>query len=303
MYMNEKQKKTLNILLITILSLVAVCGLALAFLLNYNPYVPDKVEIMQNDDQTIFFVKANTSYLGYRFVFQDENDEIIINCNNNTLTLSEGIENGINLGKTYKIKFCYLSKIEGNNSQYSDEIEWKAVTQLKAPSISYLQDENSLVWENVTNADYYMVYYNNENGIVSNKVEKTDSNKFELKDIPLGKRQFHVVACSNKAYIKTSKASNIFEKTFIREMAGFSEVNFDSQSMVLTLKSIEDLSKIYVYINDKCYECDFDKVKIGDIYVYTKDISIIYEKDAQVGAKPENINEFTIYNGEICYQQ
>lgn len=299
--MNEKQKKILNIVLISALSLLAVVGLAIAFLLNYNPYVPDKVEVMQNDDQTIFYVKANTSYIGYRFTFEDEETKITINCDNNALSLEECIGNGVKLGETYKIKFCYLSKIEGNNSQYSDPIEWKAVSQLKAPSITYLQEENSLVWENVANADYYIVYYNDENGIVSNRVEKGEENKFALENIPLGEREFYVVACSNKEYIISSKASNVYEKTFIREMAGFSEVNFDSESRVLTLKSTEDLSKINVYINEKCYECEFDKTKVGDVFVYTKDISIIYEEDALIGAKPENIDRYTIYNGEICY--
>lgn len=302
MYMIDKKKKILIILISCILSVVAVGGLATVFLLNYNPYVPDGVEVVQNDEQTFLIVKANTSYVGYRFILEEGENKISIDCENNVLTLDKCLTNGVELGKTYKVKFCYLSKTEGNNSQYSAEIEWRAETQLKAPVVSYLQDENSLAWENIANADYYMVYYNGENGIASVRVEKINgTNKFSLNSIPLGERSFYVVAFSNKDYIKSSKSSNVIEKTLIRQMQGFQEVSFDSESKILTLKSTEDLSKIFVYVGDESYECEFAKSQEGNLYVYKKDISIIYEEGKQIGAKPADIDRYNVYSGEICF--
>lgn len=302
--MKVKEEKVIKIVISCFLSLVAVCGLAMAFVLNYNSLVPDKVEIMQNDDQVFLFVTPNTNYEGYRFILSDIEEKHIIDCENNILTLDECLEQGVELGKSYKVKFCYLGKSVGNNSQFSKEVTWNAVVQLKAPCIEYSQANNLISWNNVDGADFYMVYYNNGNGLETRKIDKNpNGNQFSLSSVPVGDRSFYVVACSNIDYIKPSKASNIIERKVTREMQEFEEINFDRESKILTLKSVEDLTQILVYIGETKYKCEFNKVETGGAFIYTKDISFIYEEDAKIGVKPVDIDEFTFYSGEICYAE
>ncbi len=293
------KNKILKIIISCVLVIVAIGGLATAFLLNYNPYVPDVVEITENDDQVQILAKANSSYKGYRFVFSIEKEEKVVESENNIITLAQCLENGVELGQTYKVKFCYLAMAKGNNSQYSKEITWRAEIGLKAPVITLNENDNSLTWTAVDNADFYTICYN-QGTLKSTDVTEC---KFSLSQIPVGERSFYVVAKSNKDYIRSSKASNVIEKTFVRQMQGFSSVNFNKESKILTLKTSEDLKEIVVFVNANGYTCyKFSKnVLADDVKEYVIDISLIYEDDATVGAKPVSIDRYNVYEGGVAY--
>lgn len=299
--MTNMKNKILKIVISCVLVVVAIGGLAMAFLLNYNPYVPDVVEITQNDDQVQILAKANSSYRGYRFVFSKEGEEKIVESENNIITLDQCLENGVELGQTYKVKFCYLALSKGNNSQYSKEISWRAEVGLKAPVVTLDETQNALTWTAIENADFYTVYYNENDLKAINVTECT----FSLSQIPLGERSFYVVAKSNKDYIKSSKASNVIEKTFIRQMQGFSSVTLDKHTKILTLKTSEEIKEIIVFVNYQSYVCyKFSKNLLSDDETeYIIDISLIYVDGARVGAKPVSIDKYNVYEGGVQYAE
>lgn len=303
--MTKNNNKILKIIIYSLLILVAVGGLATAFLINYNPYIPDVVQVVSNQDQTLLFVQPNDSYVGYRFVFKDVagGDEIVLESKSNSVTLDECTREGITLGRTYKVKFCYLSNMEANCSRYSDEIEFRAEITLEAPSLS-LEGEN-LVWDRIERADYYIVQYNNNGGLLSKRVAQTQNQKikFPISEVEVGDRGFYVIACSELDYIKTSQSSNIVETRVVRKMEGFSSISFDGDK-TLTLLTKESLNEIIIYVGEDGFRCyEFTKTLNGDIYTYKVDVSSIYVKDKKLGAKPVDIDEYNIYEGEIIYAQ
>ena len=98
----EKSNRTLYIILATVVGLLILCGAIIAFVLNYNQSAPDKVSIV--DDGKAVYVQAemNDNYRLYSFKFVNSQDgEILIESENNTLTIEDLLENGIEIGKTY----------------------------------------------------------------------------------------------------------------------------------------------------------------------------------------------------------
>ena len=86
-------------------------------------------------------------------------------------------------------------------------------------------------------------------------------------------------------------------------MQGFSSVNFNKESKILTLMTSEDLKEIVVFVNANGYTCyKFSKnVLADDVKEYVIDISLIYEDDATVGAKPVSIDRYNVYEGGVAY--
>lgn len=304
--MKNKANKILFKISVCVLILVAVVGLGTAFLLNYNRFAPDSIEYIQNDENAFLYVQANTSYKGYRYVFSNAEGEIVVESTQNTLSLEECLEKGIELGGTYKVKYCYLGQTNGNNSLYSKEVEWTCEKSLKAPVISYNAEENCLVWNRVANADYYNVYYNYGELVWVKVTQKVNSQqcKFSLSGVEAGERGFYVVACSNRTYYKSSNLSNIIELDVTRQMEGFTSATFDSTKKVLTLTTKEELSEIMIYIGEKAYKCyTFTRTLSEGIYTYRIDISLIYEDGEKIGAKPLDIDKYTFYKGDVTYVQ
>lgn len=298
--MTNMKNKILRIVIISVLVIVAIGGITTAFLFNYNNEVPNAVEIYQNDEETFISAKANTSYKGYKFVLSEGENEIVVESQSNVITLSKCLEEGAMLGKTYKVKVCYLGENANNNSQFSKEIEWKLQGILIAPEIKYSQDENMITWKQVSNADYYMVYYND--GQV--KSVKVSENAFSLENVKTGERNFYVVAYSDFDYYKESKSSNVLDIIVRKEIKAFSSIDFNHENCHLILKNQDDLQNIIVYLDDQSYTC-YKIIKTFDeeenIFIYEIDLSLLYKSQTKIGAKPDNIDEFNIYSGEIIY--
>lgn len=296
--MTKMKNKITKIIISCVLVLSAVGGLATAFLLNYNSYVPESVEVIENDEQTFLLAKANSNYKGYRFVFSQGGKEISLESENNVISLSDCLEKGVKLGERYKVKFCYVSKTKGNNSRYSKEILWSVQVGLKTPVISYDEAENELRWEAIDNADYYVVYYNLEN-LSSTQVTEC---KFSLSEIPVGERNFYIVAMSSKSYIRPSKSSNVVYQLVTRQMQGFYDMTFDESNKTLTMSSTESVNKIALFVGENEYECSkFTKIKTSNVYTYSIDISLVYKKNERIGAKPVSLDIYNVYTGEITY--
>lgn len=302
----EKSNKTLYIILAVIVGLLALGGAIAAFVLNYNQSAPDKVSII--DDGKAVYVQAemNDNYRLYSFKFVNSQDgEILIESENNTLTIEDLLENGIEIGKTYEVSVCYLAQNEGNNSQYSEPITWQVYTFLDAPIISYNADEELLSWQAVENAQYYLVYYNGLTEPI-----QTENTYLNLQTIVGGEREFYVQAISgeevesDKKSYKDSPFSNKLNISVVHKFLDFTSVSFDEETKEITITGSEDLDSFYIYLNDTPYECiDFEKTYSDGVYTYKVNINILssYNEGDTIGASPRTIDEYNIFDGQIVY--
>lgn len=302
----EKSSRTLYIILATVVGLLILCGAIIAFVLNYNQSAPDKVSIV--DDGKAVYVQAemNDNYRLYSFKFVNSQDgEILIESENNTLTIEDLLENGIEIGKTYEVSVCYLAQNEGNNSQYSEPITWQVYTFLDAPIISYNADEELLSWQAVENAQYYLVYYNGLTDPI-----QTENTYLDLQTIVGGEREFYVQAISgeevesDKKSYKDSPFSNKLNISVVHKFLDFTSVSFNEATKEITITGSEDLDSFYIYLNDTPYECiDFEKTYSDGVYTYKVNINILssYNEGDTIGASPRTIDEYNIFDGQIVY--
>lgn len=302
----EKSNRTLYIILATVVGLLILCGAIIAFVLNYNQSAPDKVSIV--DDGKAVYVQAemNDNYRLYSFKFVNSQDgEILIESENNTLTIEDLLENGIEIGKTYEVSVCYLAQNEGNNSQYSQPITWTVYTFLDAPIISYDTEEELLSWQAVENAQYYLVYYNGLTDPI-----QTENTYLDLQTIVGGEREFYVQAISgeevesDKKSYKDSPFSNKLNITVVHKFLDFTSVSFDEETKEITITGSEDLDSFYIYLSDTPYECiDFEKTYSDGVYTYKVNINILssYNEGDTIGASPRTIDEYNIFDGQIVY--
>lgn len=298
-YMSEKAKinsKKLIILISTIfLIMVAVAGLAIVFFINYNAFTPSVPKVIDDGKSIYISAELNDNYCGYRFKFTNQAQDIIIDSDKNVLSTQNLIENGLELGNTYNISMCYLSKKSGNNSEFSKETNWTFYDYLSSPELSYNSEEKILEWNEIENADYYRVYFNGG----SNDYVETEEKFLNLETFDCGKRIFTVLAYSNIDYYKQSAASNEVEVSIVKYLKNFSDISFDYDTKTITAESEEIYDKVIVIIGSKPYEIQLQTPpqKVGEIYVYTINVEIIYNNETLIGIYPQDKDEFNIYDG------
>lgn len=293
-----KKQKAFLILAFVCVCLLLVGGGVTAFIINYNLQVAPTVEIL--DDGNMIFAKTQvkSDCYGYRFRFVSEDKTFYIESKNNVVEIT-GNEN-VEIGARYAISVCYLGEIEGNNSDYSVAVTWTSYEYLATPELSYLEDEKSIVWTQVENASYYMVYYGDKSERV---VGETTLN---LATLSGGEKDIFVIAYSDKNYYKASKPSNVLKNIVIyHELQPFDSMEYNSEQFVLTIIGREELKLINVYINGNKYETsNFTTERQGlGLYKFSVNISAIYHSDdvIRLGASPASESEFDVYNGEIKY--
>lgn len=300
--MKKINNKVLIIVLSVVVGVLALGGIVTAFILNYNVFSPEKVEIIDDGSSVYLTTTANDNYKSYRFKFVDEeNNEIIIDSESNILTLPELQNNGIEIGKTYKISTCYISDNDGNNSQFSQEISWKVYTYLSAPVVTYNTEYNHLSWEEIVNADYYKVFYNSGSDYVYYQTTETS---VDLQLISGGNREFYVVAYSNNDSYRQSSKSNVLEMEVVHNYKDFLKVTIDKETKTLKIYGEELLQKIAVYIEGVSYEVidfKFEYDEQLNQYIYYVDISLIYSDTENIGASPMTIDKYNVFAGNVTY--
>ena len=298
-YMSEKTKisnKKLIILISTIfLVLVAIGGLATAFVINYNGFTPQIPKVLDDGNSVYISAELNENYYGYRFKFVSEDKELILDTQDNVLSSEYLFANGVELGKTYNISICYLSKNSGNNSEYSKEVEWTCYDYLSAPIVEYNSEEKTFTWEEVENADYYRVYYN---GGIDGYIETTETS-LNLNDLECGERNLTVYAYSNFDYYKSSPASQDVMITIIKYLKNFSDLTFDYNSKIITAKSEEKYEKVTIILGSTPYEITLQNEPRmeNDEYIYEINIEEIYNDEFLIGIYPQDIDKYNKYDG------
>lgn len=294
----QKRSKILIIVVSVVLGILAVGGIAVAFMLNYNTHAP-KTPLVLNDGQNIFIsTEMNDNYKGYRFKFTDEADnEIIIDSENNQLSVDELLEKEIVLGKTYKISTCYLAENIGNNSEYSDSITWKCQKYLEMPTLNFNNESSILSWNSVEGADFYRIYISGEEDYI-----ETIKNFYDLQLIDGGEKTINVVGYSNNENLLTSNKSNTIQLTLIHYLKPFTSIDFNSETKIITAKSDSNYQKVNIHLGQQVFESTmFSVAKSGDEYIYTIDITTVYNNEEMIGISPCDIDEYNIFSGSVVY--
>lgn len=295
----EKSKKNFKVIFLTaILIVIAVAGLVTTFLLNYNTFAPDKPIVLDDGKNIYISTSLNTNYKGYRFKFVDEKGtEIVVDSDENVVPADVLLENGIKIGIKYMVSTCYLALNEGNNSEFSEEAEWVCKAYLSATEIAINPQTNLLSWTSVEGADFYRVYYNDENGEVSFDTDKLYA---DLQTFKGGEKIIYVVAHSNNENYKPSAKSNVLDFNLVHYFSEFSSVSFNAQTKILTAENSELLSKLEIYLDQTNYSnIKFDVNAVANGYVYKIDLSLIYDGQTAIGISPANIDEFNKFVGNI----
>ena len=295
----QKRSKIIYILLSVLLALLAIGGVTAAFLLNYNTFAPDALAVL-DDGQNIFIsTTMNDNYKGYRFKFVDETEKtILIDSEKNQISVAEMLENKIELGKSYKVSVCYLAENVGNNSQYSKTITWKCQKYLEMPVAYYDEIYSQISWNEVENADFYRIYVNGEE-----EYFQTNDTFYNLKELKGGDKTIDIVAYSDDTKYLTSKSYSL-QIHFVKYLESFTSIEFDEITNIITAKASLKYDKVKIYLNETSYEANlFEIVKNGNEYVYSIDITTIYNGEKEIGISPCTIDEFNIFNGEVTYYQ
>lgn len=296
----QKRSKFLIIIISIVLAILALGAIAVSFMLNYNTFAPNELTVLDDGENIYISTNMNDNYKGYRFKFIDENDkEIIIDSKNNQVSVNELLEMKIALGQTYKVSVCYLAENSGNNTEYSDEITWKCQNYLSMPIVNYDQTTSILSWSEVEGADFYRIYINGQENYI-----ETMENTYNLQLLESGDKSINVVGYSNNENYFTSNKSNSLQIKLVHYLNPFTFITFKEQSKTITAKSTEEYQKINIKLNQSSFDSIlFDVVKSGEEYIYTIDITTIYNGEELIGISPCSIDEYNVFAGDILYYQ
>lgn len=295
--MNEKRKKILKVLGYIALLSVLLVGIAVAFVVGYNPVIPNTVQVIDDGNSVYLYAETNDNYSSYRFRFENDEENIIINSRRNLLSCDEMLQSGIEIGKNYSVTVTYISSDDTFNSRQSRPLSWKAYTYLDAPYL--YRDGDYIRWEYVENADFYEVHYNLNS---EEKVVAVNYCYYALQNIEGGQRDVYVVAKSRDESYKESLKSNTLELEVVHHLANFENVEFDVQTLLLTMTSSERIDKMNIYVGEKQFQREnLNPTLIGEVYHYLVDLSAVFETEFSIGIAPASIDRYNIYSGEILY--
>ncbi len=292
----KKNNKTFLIVLFCFAGVLLLGGGITAFIVNYNLQAAPIVEIVDDGGHVYAKTLVNNDYKGYRFKVSQAGNSIYIDSKINYVDLTS--QERIIPGEKYSVSVCYLGEIEGNNSAYSDQVDWQAYKYLETPVLTYERNENRLLWSDEDNASYYILYY----GANSTKVL---GKEVSLGQLVGGENDIFVVAYSNNPYVKASAQSNKVHVQIKHEIQPFISGSFNKESNIISILGREKVQMINVYINGKSYLASkFLCQKVAEeVYQISLDISLINFAGEinQLGVSPAGHDNFNIYTGKILY--
>ena len=305
--MGEKAKKIVAIVIAIVVGLLTCGGIVTSFLLNYNTTAPNAISVFDDGEVVGLIADMNDNYKGYIFKFKkDYQDEILIENEENILTVSTMLENDIKVGGEYNVSVCYKAENSGNNSEFSEAVRWKVYDYLQAPVLSHNEENNKLEWQAVDNADYYEVCYNTKDGVKKLRIE---DNYLDLQTVEGGQRSFVVISKSETENYKSKTCANPLSISVLHHLEEFISVTFNEETKDIQIVGKENLSKIMVYIGDTSYEQNEQFVYNANnkTYVCTFNLTAVYpilnedDEPPTIGASPISIDEYNVFDGEVTY--
>ena len=294
----DGKKKKLTILFSFIaLGVLAICGVVGAFLINYNSHSPSAPVILDDGKNISITTNMNDNYKGYRFRFKNGEEEILIDSQQNILSLDTLLENQIQIGQTYKVSVCYLGETAGSGSEYSKQTSWTCQKYLDDVLISNDTQNQAITWEAVEDANYSTVYFN-ENGQISEFVTETLS--FDYSSIKGGEKEVYVVASSNNANYKSGSNANTLKFTHKYRLQEIERASFNSGTLILSVFASEEIQFLTVTLDGVAHIVKIEGMKQED-FVYNIDMTSVYYAGARIGVAPSPADEFSVFEGEILY--
>lgn len=295
----DKKKKIIVMICFILLGLVALAGIAGAFLMNYNTFAPSKPSILDDGSNIFITTSSNENYRGYRFKFATSTKEITIDSNDNILSVEEIVEAELVVGTRYAISACYLGETEGSSSPYSDEVRWTYMQYLAAPTIQHDITNQKITWQPVENATYYTVYYKDGGEL---KAQETSECYFDYSDLVGGEKEVFVTAGAINFYYKKSVNSNTLSFNHIYRMKEIESISFNNTTKELTVVALEDIDYLTLYLGEE----EGRVVKLLDPisvlsgrYTFSVNISAIYSNGQSIGVAPCPADALSTFVGEI----
>ena len=295
--MEEKEAKTFDrkklwlTVIVSVLFAGVLIAVVLTFLLFYNSEVPNKVE---QRDNTYFYVEANNNYKGYRFKFESEDQTLTFDNQSNIIYVKD--MDGLIAGSKYQVSACYISEKENASSEYSEPITWTCYLRLETPML-FIEDD-IITWQEIDNASYYNVQIISSNDTT---LMQTQSASFDLNNISGGQYEIFVSAVSDNEYYLESNLAESLNVDFSKYFQPFTSATVNLENKILTITGEQEISKIDIKIGLVTYKDFVVKPTLEDgKYIYNislRDFEI--DNETFVGARPSNIDQYNIYNGEF----
>ena len=290
-----KDKKWIKILLAVLLGTITVVSIVLMCVLNLKDSSPDEVKIsVENGHVTFSTTQASKGY-GYTFKFKEGGTEYYIKSDQNLLEYDESVISvGVEVGKTYMVSVAVNGELEGGNSFYSKEVEWKAVKYLAAPQVKI--ENGILTWDKINDAEFYEICYSHKDEIL--KVRTTETT-YALDKLTGGLSEIFVFAgSSNENYLTSISSNKLKDVTIVHEILPIITMNFTKSTATLTI-TVQDLFNCFkLYLGEKAYTITQFEVSGRRI---TCNIDYVYNGETKIGVRPLPSDIYNKYTGKVTY--
>lgn len=297
----SKKNKRVLILVFSLLFVLAIGGIAVAFSLNYNTFMPAAPYILDDGNSVLITTSLNENYKGYSFKFQSLNNEVVIKSKNNVLTEEDLVESDLIVGTTYKVSVRYVGETENDGTDYGGSVNWMYSVSLKSPVVTLNSAARTIDWQPVEHADYYIVHYKNGH---TYQTHTTITQSYDYSAWTGGAKEVYVTAHSYANGYKTSSNSQIISfvhKQSLKEIKA-QNISFNPSTCYLTVKAEEELQYLKIHINANEYIAKLPKVdKSNGYYTYNINIVTKYEDGAEIGVEPYPADEYYSFDGNTTY--
>lgn len=268
-----KKKMWLSFSAIGLAVVAILLGFCFVFLGNKKiKEIPSIVSVEKIADK--FYVvsdyNANTSYkFKIEHLLEDEFVTIgLFDSKTNMLSLDE-CDLTVLAGNTYRFSVCFSAENGVRNSVFSEALIWTpsyALNQVNYDLMVFDNDNHTLVWQEVYQADSYLVHVvDSEANVV---VINTQTPRVELNELNGGYYDVYVVASSENKYIDSSTFGSGKKISVIKQN---DIVLIDrSQNGTLEISCTQKVDAFEVLVNGKTkavvYVDEFEKK--DDLYSY-----------------------------------
>lgn len=294
--MKMKNTKWLKVFVGSFIGLLAVASIVFMCLFNFKDIAPSELEILSEYGHITFTTSQESNGLGYTFKFKTDGAEYYIQSEQNMLEYNnEVINQGVSVGKKYKVSVAVNNITEGGRSFYSKEVEWNAVAYLDAPEIS--KKDDSIIWKKVDNAEYYEICYNNNGELL--RVRTTDLS-YPLQNLKGGISDIVVFAgTSNENYLTSISSNKLTNVVIVHEILPVYAISFTENNGRLLINIQEKFDSFTLYLDNISYEMtNFDYISPTTI---SCNIDYIYNGQKRIGVRPSSSDSYNKCTSKPLY--
>lgn len=242
---NKKRKKLSKKQLVRIFCYVVIVGAIIGIIINLMPEYTQMeapvVNVYSLSNQTVIHVEENKDAKLYEFYIQREGQTNVTYLRENTNIVY--VKQALKVPGVYKIWARYSGFHEKQTSNQSKKVTYYYYQTLDTPKVAVSQDKTKLVWEKISQAKEYKVYYGvSENSpayfIVNQPAQNVANVEFdlsELQTVEAGRYLLNVQAISSsEGYYKDSNLSGQIEYDNIKTLSTLKSASFSSATNIIS---------------------------------------------------------------------